>query len=410
MFLPKFLRFFKILNNKKSSKKCSFVELDRLGFRMAQAYSTRFDMLSIDKCLCLTTYNSNFIKKDEKHLRQMVPKFAPLFALMEYYDNYPYSYSDINYLFKGCLKTGVEITIKVSNNTAKMNFIKKIVNLRKKLKYILIFYPYIEKKYKVYEILDQIEQTAYLKADLKKEINSTNMLREYLEKYRDELNLNNIYFPKIYAYLSDEDIIVSEYIYGKYFYELLETHDITYHDVLSIIKSQLFFMINNGVFYNNLYSGNLMKTEEGNIYYLDCNNLGSLEKETSENLHKLLSAILLGNYPYATTILNEMSLITLNTIDLEDLENTIKNIINSSKKDYTEVFFIKLMKIFRYGSKLGMKFEDEIFSLFRSFIYLDVLLFNVIDKNTKIKTDLLEILSTLENTNKNIKTKSEDDK
>lgn len=45
---------------------------------------------------------------------------------MEYYDNDSYSYSDINYLFKGCLKNGIEITIKAVNENAKKNFTKKL--------------------------------------------------------------------------------------------------------------------------------------------------------------------------------------------------------------------------------------------------------------------------------------------
>lgn len=378
------------LNNKTS------LDLGRLGVRLAQEYSTRFDMLSIQKCLYLRKFKSSHIKKEERHLLQLIPKFAPLFSLMEYYDNYPFSYSDINYRFKGCLKTGVEICIKVSNNPAKENFIKKLIKLQKRLKYILFFYPFLEKKYKIKEILTLIEKKSYDKYDFKKEINSTRILKKYLSKCEEELNLYNIKFPKIYAYLSDENTIVSKHIYGSYFYELLEQNEITYNDALTIVKSQLFFILKCNIYYNNLYSGNLMKSEDGTIHYLDCNNLGSLKQETSLQLLRLFKALILGNYPYVANILNELSTQSLNTLDLEELEYAIKNIFNTNKKEYLEVFFIKIMKIFRCASKLGMRFDEEIFPLFKSLVYLDLLLFKTIDKNTKIKTDILNILNDLE--------------
>lgn len=113
MLSTKFIKFIKSFKCKNNSDLDCIVYLERLGIRIAQEYSTRFDLLSIDKCLYLTEFQTPVLEKAEKHLLNLVPKFDPLFSLMEYYDNYPYSYSDINYSFKGCLKSGVEISIKL---------------------------------------------------------------------------------------------------------------------------------------------------------------------------------------------------------------------------------------------------------------------------------------------------------
>lgn len=396
MLSTKFVKFIKSFNSKNNSKLDCILDLGRLGIRISQEYSTRFDILSIDKCLYLTEFQTPSLEKDEKHLLQLVPKFDPLFSLMEYYDNYPYSYSDINYSFKACLKSGVEITVKAVNKTARNNFFKKITALRKKLKYLSFIYPWMEKEYKVKEVIDSVEKNSIQKSTLSNEVNYTNSLNEYIKPFREKLNLQDVQFPKIYAYLSSEDMVVSEFIYGSYFYELLPVKKLKYEDVLKLVKTQMFFMLKIGVFYNNLHSGNLMLSEEGKIYYLDCNNLGSLASDTKAQFMRLFKAVALGNYPYASVILNELSEKTLGTPDLEELSTIIKEIFATDKEEYEEAFFIKVMKSFRAACKMGMGFEEEIFPVFKSLIYLDSLIFQTKNKNSKIKSDILSILDEIE--------------
>lgn len=396
MLSTKFIKFIKSFKCKNNSDLDCIVYLERLGIRIAQEYSTRFDLLSIDKCLYLTEFQTPVLEKAEKHLLNLVPKFDPLFSLMEYYDNYPYSYSDINYSFKGCLKSGVEISIKAVNKTAKNNYFKKVNALRKKLKYFSFFFPWMEKEYKIKEIIDEVEKNSLEKLTLSNEINFTDNLKEYLKPYQQKLQLEKIKFPKIYAYLSSENMVVSEYIYGTYFYDLITSKSLSYKNAMLLVKAQLFFILKIGIFYNNLHSGNLMIDENENIYYLDCNIVSNISLNTRLQLLKLFKAICLRNFPYASVILNELSEISLTTLDLEKLSTIIKEIFTNEKLLYQEVFFIKIMKSFREASKLGMIFPQEIFPVFKSLIYLDSILFVSKNKNSKIKSDILSILNEIE--------------
>ena len=113
-------------------------------------------------------------------------------------------------------------------------------------------------------------------------------------------------------------------------------------------------------------------------------------------LFRLFKAVALGNYPYASVILNELSELSLGTPELEELSTTIKEIFAIDKEEYKEAFFIKIMKSFRAASKLGMKFESEIYPIFKCLIYLDSLIFKTKSKNSKIKSDILQILEDIE--------------
>lgn len=254
----------------------------------------------------------------------------------------------------------------------------------------------MEKEYKIKEIIDEVEKNSLEKLTLSNEINFTDNLKEYLKPYQEKLQLEKIKFPKIYAYLSSENMVVSEYIYGTYFYDLITSKSLSYKNAMLLVKAQLFFILKIGIFYNNLHSGNLMIDENENIYYLDCNIVSNISLNTRLQLLKLFKAICLRNFPYASVILNELSEISLTTLDLEKLSTIIKEIFTNEKLLYQEVFFIKIMKSFREASKLGMIFPQEIFPVFKSLIYLDSILFVSKNKNSKIKSDILSILNEIE--------------
>ena len=92
----KFIKFMKALKSGRAEKLSCVTDLGRVGIYIAEEYSTRFDLLNIEQCLFLSEFQTTHLEKEEKHLLNLVKKDDPLFSLLEYYDNYPYSYSDIN--------------------------------------------------------------------------------------------------------------------------------------------------------------------------------------------------------------------------------------------------------------------------------------------------------------------------
>lgn len=395
MLSSKFIKFMKALNSGKIENLNCVLELGRVGLRMAEEYSTRFDLLDIEQCLFLSEFQTPKLEKAEKHLLNLVKKDDPLFSLMEYYDNYPYAYSDINYFFKGCLKSGVEISIKAVNPVAKNNYFKKLYKLEKALKFHNFFMPWLNKKYKVDEILKDLEQHSKDKFTLGNEIRATKSMEEYLSQYKDIEFLKRVKFPKIYAYFSSDDMVVTEYTYGTYFYELLCYRQLAYKDVIELIKIQLFFMLKIGVFHNNLHSGNLILGDNGEIYFLDCNTISVLKTETKESVFEILKAITKKNFGEIAYQLNRLS---KNKLSEESLEKLIQDIQFSFSTNTTNKnsLFRKIMKIFKVASDAGIIFESDIFSIFKSFIYFDKLVEKTKNKNTIFIEDFEKIIGELE--------------
>lgn len=395
MLSSKFIKFMKAINSGKLERLSCVIELGRVGLRIAEEYSTRFDLLEVEQCLYLSEFQTPQLEKAEKHLLNLVKKNDPLFSLLEYYDNYPYSYSDINYFFKGCLKSGVEISIKAVNHMAKNNYFKRLNKLEKSLKYQRYLRPWLNKKYKIEEILADLNVRSHQKFSLGNEIRFTKSMTEYLEEHQDIKFLKRVRFPKIYAYLSSDDKVVTELIYGSYFYELLQYNRLSYRDVLDLIRAQLFFMLKIGVFHNNLHSGNLILSDEGNIHFLDCNTISILKSQTKEGLFKILRFVLKEEFLETATIFNNLSEVKITEDRLRALANEMEY-ISSTNYTTNNSFMRKLMKMFKAATTYGIVFDKDIFSAFKSFIYLEKIAIKTMGKNNIFKEDLMRVLDELE--------------
>lgn len=395
MLSSKLIKFMKALKSRKIEKLSSIIELERIGVYIAEEYSTRFDLLNVEQCLFLSEFQTTHLDKEEKHLLNLVKMDDPLFSLLEYYDNYPYSYSDINYFFKGCLKSGVEISIKAVNPLAKNNCFKKLTKLEKTLKYQKFLRPWIERDYKIEEILVDLKERIDQKFVLGNEIRYTKNMIEYLEEYQDIKFLKRIRFPKIYAYLSSDEKVVTEFVYGSYFYELLQYNRLSYKDVLDLIRTQLFFMLNIGVFHNNLHSGNLILSDDGNIHFLDCNTISILTTETKEGLFKLLKYLLKSDFKKSGEIFNSISKKKISDDELVYMVKDMEDIMNETYPTNNTVVR-KMMEIFRLVTIYGAVFEKDVFSVFKSLIYLEKIGMKTIGKSDDFKSDLLKIVEEIE--------------
>ena len=396
MLLLNFIKLVSSFHSKKFPNPDIITKLGILGIRIAQEYSSRFDVIDIEKCIYLSKFQTSDTEKEDRHLLTLLPKKSPLLSQMEYYDNDSYSYSDINYLFKGCLKNGIEITIKAVNENAKKNFTKKVNSLEKELKFFSWFYPKFNKKYKTVEIIENLKKVTEQKLNLNNEIKSTELLKDYLAQYSDYKGFARLKFPSIYAYLTSDIMLVSKYTYGTYFYQMLENRRLSYKDVLEVIRIQLFFILKIGTFHSNLHLGNIILGSDGFIYFQDCNVLSSVNDETKENLFKLLSVISKYDYSEIPNILNNMSDVKIEAEKMNLVSVEINNIFKNSKGSFLQKDSIvkNIMYSFKSGIKNGMVFSNDIYPVIKSLIYLENMALKVKPK-TYFVEDISKILTEI---------------
>ena len=228
------------------------------------------------------------------------------------------------------------------------------------------------------------------------EIKSTELLKDYLIQYSDYEGFARLKFPSIYAYLTSDIMLVSKYTYGTYFYQMLENRRLSYKDVLEVIRIQLFFILKIGTFHNNLHLGNIILGSDGFIYFQDCNVLSSVSDDTKLNLFKLLSAVSKYDYSKISTILNNMSDIKLEAEKMNSVSVEVNNIFKNSKGSYLQKDSItkNIMRSFKSGMNNGMVFNNEIYPVIKSLIYLENMALKVKPK-TYFAEDISKILTDI---------------
>lgn len=398
MFSVNFLRMLLSFNSVKGIDPKGIIRLGIIGIRLAQKYSSRIDMLNVENCFYLSDFNTSDVQKEDEHLLCLLPKHHSILSQVEYYDNDSFSYSDINHLFKACLRNGQEITIKVISERAKDIFLKNLASMKQDAKLCSYFMKNLEKKFKIMDMVENLRTESEVKFNLNNEIKCTELMKDFKEEYKNFKAFDRLKFAHIYAYLSSANILVSEYIYGTHFCQLEEERRLSYKDVFDAIRIQLFFIFKIGMYHGNLHMGNIMLSEKGDIYFLDCNNIVNLSDDMREGIFKILKSILRYDYNEIPNFIQELSIKRIDSASLNNVSVEVEKIFRDFKGATLAKngrIITNLMLSLKSALNNGMEFREELYPLLKSLMYLEIMAEKIAPKKnftedmSKIFTEIL---------------------
>ncbi|MGL6100832.1 MAG: AarF/UbiB family protein [Fusobacteriaceae bacterium] len=355
-----------------------------LGVRIAQEYSRRIDILSEEMCYYLLDVHSSLLPADPKHFLRMVKPRSDIFYNLEFYDNEPFAYSHVTQVYRGTLKDGTECGIKVIDRKSKKDFLDDIYGLEKGVKLFSKISPVMARMFFAKDIVENIKESTLEKIDLRREIKYTNYFAGICEDYRDDYELTNLKFPKIYKEISSEHYIVGEYISGGNVKELLNDKKMKYNKFLEIMRYHLFYIFVIGSFHSDIHAGNIIIGENGEIYFIDCNSITEIDDEFRSTFYTLLISVCDENYDEINRCIKKLS---RNLIP----DTKYLNFKKKSKEIKGSKFSHKIMSLFRIASENGMVFDNNLFSVLKAFIRLEEIAYKTLPKAFFVK-DLREEL------------------
>lgn len=74
MLLLNFIRLVSSFHSRKLPNPNIITKLGILGIRIAQEYSSRFDVIDIEKCIYLSGFQTSDTEKEDRHLLTLLPK------------------------------------------------------------------------------------------------------------------------------------------------------------------------------------------------------------------------------------------------------------------------------------------------------------------------------------------------
>ncbi|MFC1490379.1 AarF/UbiB family protein [Candidatus Latescibacterota bacterium] len=345
-----------------------------LAVKIGQTYALRLDFLNEDTCKHLGKLfrNVDSISADdmEKLLDSYVDKeWRSSFINI---DKTPLASASVGQVHRGQLTDGQDVVIKIIKTDFRKRFIRDVTSLRRFVKFILFFYPKLAKVADPLGIIDTIETGTLDELDLCKEIDGHDRLKSIYEKNRTKFDLSKLSFPIIHRNLSNTNILVSEYIEGKTFDELLDEKKMTYDMLLDLFHLHGFYVFCIGTFHGDIHPGNII-LRDGQIYFLDTGVISTVGKKMRVGLFDFFDSLSEYDYVKCAENLNRMAERSISGDAYEQFQEKFLYLY----RDYTNSTVSqvsltkKMMETIKLGVNSGMVFEKGMYPIIKSLMYLD---------------------------------------
>jgi ubiquinone biosynthesis protein len=361
-----FLKLIRMIYGGRTPDAGKIQEMGLLAVKIGQVHALRVDFLNEETCIELSKlYRANIPLKSEQVLKNIDR------AKFSWIDERPLASASVSQVYRARLLTGEEVVIKVVKSNFKRIFEKDVTTVKRLFKFVIFFYPKLARVFDPIGILEHIEDYTLRELNLLNEIEGHDILREIYEKNKGTYDLSSLKFPKIYRELSSENAMVSEYIPGKTFDEILD-NEMEYSDLLLLFKIHGFFMFNIGTFHGDIHPGNLMLYGD-KIYFVDTGAIGHVSKKLSSGLLNFFDALSVYDYNLCATRLNEMAERGISGKQFEKFKVKFNDLYSDFKgRSVREVSLTrKMMETIKLGVNAGMGFEKGMFSIIKSLMFLD---------------------------------------
>ena len=348
--------------------------LGLLAVKLAQVHALRIDFLSPEKCQHLAKlYRQNTPLASEDIFRLLesnaVAEFRSAFARI---DEQPLATASVGQVHRAVLNDQRDVVVKVVKDRASAKFAADVKSLKRLFELGIRFYPPLGRVGDPLGILEDIEELTSAELDLRNEASSQRLLRRIHEDSGQEFDLGRLKFPQIYAHLSNEHVLVSEFIAGPSVDELLEQNRFEYDLLLQLFRIHGFFMFVVGTFHGDLHPGNVLVAGD-DFYFIDTAYIGTVSTQLRNGLFDFFEALTRYDYDACAGALHAMSISKLG-----------KDGFGEFKQQFIELYedFLgapvarvsltrKMMETIKLGVLAGMKFDKGMFGIIRSLMYLD---------------------------------------
>lgn len=348
--------------------------LGLLAVKLAQVHALRVDFLPREKCEHLARLYRRNSALPPGDFEQLLAASAPPGFIGEFSRIEPAALAtaSVGQVHRATMKNGEHVVIKAVKRQARAQFERDVESLEQLFRLILFAYPKLGRVGNPLGILEDIRAYTLSELDLRSEISGQEELRNVQEKFGAQFDLSVLAFPKIYRRLGNQNVLVSEYIPGRSFDELLSAGELTYAQLLQLFRAQGFYIFCAGAFHGDLHPGNVL-LHEGKLHLIDTGYIGTVGPKIRLGLGDFFTALADYDYPRCAAALNRMSEVEIGGSAYAQFEKAFLALYaNFTGATAAQVSLTRqMMQTIKLGVHSGMDFERGIFGVIRSLMYLD---------------------------------------
>ena len=360
-----------------SKKKADLDAIQRKGLlavKIAQTFALRVDFLSQEQCTHLAQLYSATIPLPSEDALKLIHTYTDQSwrDQFEWIDPNPIGSASVGQVHRARLKNHDEVVIKIIKKDFTKDFEKDVLKLDKLMRLAIFIYPKLAKVADPIGIIEYIKEYTLAELDLRNEIAHGKILRDIYEAHKQDFDLSRLAFPHIYESLSNEKILVSEYLDGPTVDEILTQGVLSNADILEIFRLHGFYMYHSGTFHGDLHPGNMIY-KDNKFYFIDTGAIAHVGDKIRFGLFNFMANLSNANYEGCARSLNDMAFKGIEGIKLERYIRGLKELYQDfeGKTVSEESLTKKMMQTIKLGVESGMEFEKGMFAIIKSHMYMD---------------------------------------
>jgi ubiquinone biosynthesis protein len=282
--------------------------LEELGptfIKLGQALSSREDLLPKELIHELQFLQDHVETADIDLLDLLDKQFGPEYTLnFNQIDTKPLASASIAQVYRATLIDGSPVVLKVKRPGIKKT-IEADILLMRDLASVLTRHFTFAKNLSLNQLVNAFEKSLLNELSL---INERENIDRFARNFKDS---KTVYVPKAYAELSNDDVLVMEFIDGAKINDtdFHQKHQLNTHKIVDeLLQVYLMQILEHGFFHADPHAGNVFIMADGRIAFIDMGSMATLYPADRQHLENIIINVILKNTPRLIAILKEMAL------------------------------------------------------------------------------------------------------
>lgn len=371
-----FIRFMRQIMRKKPADLDWIQRQGLMAVKLAQIFALRPDLLGEEKCKQLQQlyqHAASIPPEDwEETLRSK--------AIPNFFDNFksinptPLAAASVGQVHRATLLNGDEVVIKFVKQANAVKFRQEVDRMKSWLRIFLIFSPRLRKVGNPMALLNHVADYTTRELDLRNEILGAEELKKIQSEIAEEFPTPKLRFPKYYPKLSNENVLVSEFIEGISLEEGIESKSLEWSTLLELFRIHGAYLFGIGTFHGDLHPGNCIIDEEGRFVFIDNGAICHAPSFVNRSLFNFFEHLSRQEMHSAFMSLLDMTTKKPNGKKMQKYLNRMNEIYaDFEKKPVGEQSLTRIMmQTVRAAVELAnAEFGEEAFPIIRALMYLD---------------------------------------
>ena len=371
-----FVRFMRQITRKKPADLDWIQRQGLLAMKLAQIFALRPDLLGVEKCRQLQKLYQRASSLPSEDMMSNLKTNAPdgFFEAFEDIDSEPLAAASVGQVHRGRLKTGEEVVIKFVKKANAKSFTKEVIRMRRWLKIFMFISPKLRKVGNPMALLNHVADYTLKELDLRNEIIGANTLSEIKEDVKEDFPMELLRLPKYWPDLSNEKVLVSEFIEGISLEEGIESGSLEWETLLQLFRIHGAYLFGVGTFHGDLHPGNCIIDKNDNFVFIDNGAICHAPEHVNRTLFTFFEHLANKEVDLAAKSLLNITKADTSKINLKKYHSKMEEIYDGfNDKTVTEQSLTKvMMKTVRAAVELAKAdFGEEAFPIIRALMYLD---------------------------------------